>query len=86
MHLKFACFDLKSKISAVNLLNSGAVIYLSWSWSVIFFSISLIFELKSVFLIKLLTFGISFSTAVKALVVVKLVISGISPLTSFMLA
>ena len=34
---KFARFNLKSKTSAVNLLNSGVyLIYLSWLWSVIF--------------------------------------------------
>ena len=27
---KFACFNLASKSSDVNLLNSGVVIYLSW--------------------------------------------------------
>ena len=28
---KFACFNLSVKFSAVNLLNSGVVIYLLWS-------------------------------------------------------
>ena len=41
---KCACFSLAATFSAVNLSNSGVVIYL-WSWSVIFFSISLIFVL-----------------------------------------
>ena len=35
--VKFACFNLAVKISDVNLLNSGIVIHLSWSWSIIFF-------------------------------------------------
>ena len=38
-------------------LNSGVVICLSRLWSVIFFSILLIFDLKSVFLTKFLTLG-----------------------------
>ena len=83
---KFACASLAAKFSAVSLLNSGVVIYLSWSWSVIFFLISLIFVLQSVFLTRLLIFGISFSTVAGAVVVVaKLLIFGISPLTSFIL-
>ena len=40
---KFARFSFKSHISAVNLSNSGVIVYLSWLWSVIFFSISLVF-------------------------------------------
>ena len=56
--------------------------YLSWSWSVIFFSISLIFVLYSFFLTKLLTIGILFSTAVRAVVVAKLVVLDTLPLTS----
>ena len=44
--VKFACFNLEAKFSDVNLLNSAAVIYLLlWLWSVISFSISLIFML-----------------------------------------
>ena len=39
---KFAYANLATKISAVNLLNSGVVINLSQLWSVSFFSISLI--------------------------------------------
>ena len=74
---KFACANLAAKFSAVSLLNSGVVIYLSWIWSVILFSI---------FLTKLLTLGISFSTAVRATVVAKLLILGISALTWFILA
>ena len=51
---KFARFNLKSKISAVNLLYSGVVIYLSWFWLVIFFSISLILCYSQFFFTKLL--------------------------------
>ena len=51
----------------------------------IFFSISLIFVLYSVFLAKLLTLAILFSTVVRAAVVAMFVIQGISPLTSSML-
>ena len=43
--IRFACANLAAKFSADNLLNSGLVIYLSWQWSVIFFSVSLIFVL-----------------------------------------
>ena len=59
---------------------------LLWSWSAIFFSISLIFVLYSVFLTRLITFGILFSTVVRAAVAPRLVILAISPLTSFILA
>ena len=45
LHVKFACVYLAKKFSAVDLLNFGVVIYLSWSWSVIFIKISLIFVL-----------------------------------------
>ena len=83
---KFACGNLDAKFSTVTLLNSGVVMYLSWLWSVIFFLISLIFVLWSVFLTKLLTLWFLFSTALRAVVVTKLVILGISPLTSFVLA
>ena len=64
-------------MSAETLWNSGVVKYLLWSWPVIFFSISLIFVLQSVFLTKLLTLGFLFLTAVRLLVVAKLVISAI---------
>ena len=77
---------LAAKFSAAKLLNSGVVIYLSWSWSVLFFSISLIFVLYLVFLTKLLTLGILFSTAVRAVVVANLAMLGIFFLTSFDLA
>ena len=36
---KFACFNLAAKYSDVNWLNSEVVIYLSWLWSVVFFSV-----------------------------------------------
>ena len=75
---KFTCFSLAVNFSAVNLLHSEVVIYLSWSWSVILFSILLIFSIVSFFLTKLLTLGILFSTAVRAVLVAKLVILGIS--------
>ena len=42
---KFVRFHLKSKFSAANLLNSKVVIYLSWLWSIVFFSILLTFVL-----------------------------------------
>ena len=78
--------SLAAKFSAVNLLNSRVAIYLSWSWSVILFSVSLIFVLYSAFWIKLLTLGILFSTAVKGVVVAKLAVLGVSTLTSFIFA
>ena len=42
---KFYRFNLKANISAVNLLNFEVVIYLSWLWPVMFFSILLTFVL-----------------------------------------
>ena len=72
--------NIAAKFSDVNLSNSGAVIYLWWLWSVIFFLILLIFVVYSVFLTKLLTLGILFWTALKAVLVAKLVILGIPPL------
>ena len=42
---KFARFNLALKASAAKVLNSGVVIYLSWLWSVSFFSISVILAL-----------------------------------------
>ena len=47
---KFASFNLTEKFSEVNLLNSCVVIYLPWSWSSIFFSISPVFVPQSVLL------------------------------------
>ena len=43
--VKFACAYLAAKLSSVNLLNSYVVIYLTWSWSSIFFSTSAVFVL-----------------------------------------
>ena len=43
--IKFACANLALKTLAAKVLNSGVVIYLSWLWSVSFFSSSLIFVL-----------------------------------------
>ena len=81
---KFARFNLKPNISFVNLLNFGEVTYLSWLWSVSFFSISLIFVLQSVFFVtRLLTLDILFSTAVRYALVAQWVILGISYLISF---
>ena len=68
----FACLNLAAKCSDSNLLNSGVVVYSSWLWSVVFFSI--------------LTLGILFSTAAREIVVAKLAVLGISPLASFILA
>ena len=41
--IRFACTNLSTERFAVNVLNSGIGLYLSWWWSVSFFSISLIF-------------------------------------------
>ena len=71
---KFACANLASKTSAENLLNSGVVIYLSWLWLVSFFSIAVIFVLKSVFLTNLLILGILYPIAVNTAFVAKPVI------------
>ena len=84
MLAKFACLSRAVKFPDVKLLNSGVVIYLSWLWSVFFFSNSLICVIIR-FLTKLLTLGILFSTAARALIAARLVILGISPLTSFIL-
>ena len=78
---KFACANLAG--SAVNLLNSGVVIYLSLSCSVFFFFFSLVFMLLSVFLSKLITLGFLFSAVLRAIVAAKLEILGILSLTSF---
>ena len=78
---KFACANLAG--SAVNLLNSGVVIYLSLSCSVFFFLISLVFMLLSVFLSKLITLDFLFSAVLRAIVAAKLEILGILSLTSF---
>ena len=83
---KFACANLSGNFSAVNLLNSGVVMYWSWLRSLIFFSILLIFALKLIFLTKLLTLDTLFSTAEWSVVVAKLLIFGSFPSTSFILA
>ena len=84
---KYVCFSLAAKASAVNLLNSGVVIYLSRFWSIIFFPPSLIFcDIVRFFLTKLLTLGILFLLPVRPLVAAKLVILGISLLAWFALA
>ena len=75
--IKFVCANLALKTPAAKVLKSGVVIYFSWLWSVIFFSSSLIFMSKSVFLTRLLTLGILFSTVVNAVFVAKLLIFGI---------
>ena len=84
MFAKFACANLAVKLPAVNLLNSGVVIYLLWSG--ILFSTAV----RAVVVAKLVILGIlpltSFILALRAAVVAKLVILGISPLTSFILA
>ena len=85
MLAKFTCAKHTAKVSDVNLLNSWVTIYLSWSWSVSFFSTSLIFVLQSVILTKFLTLGPLFSTVVRAVVVARLVILGILTLTPFIL-
>ena len=69
--IKFACFNLAGTSSAVSLLNSGVVIYLSWLWSLISFSMLLNFGLQAVFLTRLLTSGILFWTAVNPVFVAK---------------
>ena len=86
MLAKFVCANITAKFSAANSLNSGVVIYLSWSMISNFFSVSLIFVLQTVFLTKLLTLGILLSTAVRAVIVAKLVILRILFLTLFILA
>ena len=74
---KFACSNLATKFSAVGLLNSGVVMYLSWLWSGILFSIAV----RAVLVAKLVMLGISplisFILSLRVVLVVKLVISGI---------
>ena len=71
---KFACFNLAKKFSAVNLLNSGVVMYLLCS--VILFSAAI----RSVLVAKLVTLGILFLTSFISVLrdAVKLVILDIS--------
>ena len=73
---KFASANLAFKTSAVKVLNSGIVIYLSRLWSVSFFSSSLIFVSGFVFLTKQPTLSILFSTSVNVVFVAKPLISG----------
>ena len=76
--IKFACFNLAAKFSAVSLLNSGVVIYLPWLWSVSLFSILVKFVLYSVFfLTRLSILGILFSTAANAAFLAKPLTLGI---------
>ena len=85
--IKFACFDLAAKFSAVSLLNSVIVICLSWSWPESFFSILLTFvAFYSLFLTKLLTSGTLFSTTVNAAFVSKPLLIGILFSISLILA
>ena len=51
---KFACFNLEVKFSAINLLNSGVVIYLLWS-GILFSSVA-----GAALVAKLVTLGICF--------------------------
>ena len=75
MLAKFACANLTAKFSAVNLLNSGVVIYLLWSG--ILFSTAA----RSAVADKLVILGILFLTSFiitsKVVLLVKLVNSGI---------
>ena len=78
--------SLAAEFSDVSLLNSAVVVYLSWLWSGIFFSSSLIFVIQSVFLTKLPILGMLFSTALREVLVVKLVILSILFSICFILA
>ena len=82
---KFPRANLALKTSAAKVLNSEVVIYLPWSWSVSFLSISVIFVLSSASLTELLTLGVLFSTVVNAVFVPRLLTSGISPSISVIL-
>ena len=84
MLAKFACANLAAKCSAVNLLNSGVVIYLLWS--AILFSTAVRTVVVAKLIILCILFLASFILALRAEVVAKLVILGISFLTSFILA
>ena len=81
--VKLACANLAVKFSAVNLLNSGAVIYLLWS------SILCSRVVRVVVVAKLVILCILFLTSLilgfRAVVVAKLVMLGVSFLTSFIL-
>ena len=80
MLTKFACANRTVKFSAVNLLNSGVVIYLLWS------GILLSTTVKAVVVAKLIIIGILFLTSfiseLRAVVVARLVILAVSFLTS----
>ena len=73
--LDFACFNLAVKVSAVNLWNSGVVIYLLWS------GILLLTTVRAVVVAKLVILGIPFLTslilALRVVLAAKWVISGI---------
>ena len=81
---KFSCFNHAVTFSAVNLLNSGVVIYLPWT------DISFSTPIRAVVLTKLLILDILFLTSfiltVRETLVTKLVILVILFLTSFILA
>ena len=81
---EFVCANFVAKFSVVNLLNSGVVIYLLWSF--ILFSTGV----KAVVIARLVMLGFLFLTsfilAVKAGVLANLVILGIPFLTSLILA
>ena len=84
MVARFTCFNLVVKFSAVDLINSGVVIYVLWPD--ILFSTAV----RAVVVARLVILGILFLTsfilALRAVVVAKLVILVISFLTSFILA
>ena len=76
--------NLAAKLSAVNLLNSGVVIYLLYSGILFSTAVRAVVVAKFVMLVILLL--TSFILVLRAEVVAKLVILGISFLTSFILA
>ena len=80
---KFTCDNFAVKAPAARLLTSRVVIYLSWLWSVRFFSISLNFVLLFVFFYYT---AILFSTPFNAEVVGKPLILVILPSNSVILA
>ena len=75
--IRFVCANLALKTLAATVLNSGVVTYLSWLWSLSFFSIPVIVVLSVFFLTKLQISGILFSTALNSVFVAKLLTSGI---------
>ena len=80
-----ACDNLALKTSAVKVLNSAVVIYLSWLWLLSLFSISVTLLLQF-FLTRLLTSGILFSTVVNVVFVTNLLTSEILSSISVILA